>query len=163
VTLEPESSAWRFRSVRPTWTNIRNGALLTGFLWGLFVLVLYVDPRTCYPKLCTLAEGHEWIQLTSETRIPVLDRRVDEDGDVWIEYVSTTETRELEAMCSEARHVSEVVATDARNHDARRVFLGMTFPDVVSSRHGEFNECCTTVYFSMVRSETGDWYVRQCF
>jgi hypothetical protein len=141
---------------------MRTAVLLTAFLWGLFVFVLYIDPRTCYPELCTPAEGHEWIPLTSKTRVPVLDRRVDGDGDVWIEYVSTTESRELDAVCSEVRQVSEVVAADTRNHDARIIHLGVTLPNGVSSRRGEFNECCTTVYFRMVRRDNETWYLRQC-
>lgn len=162
MRVQPDSSVRRFRLVRPTWTNIANWVLLTGLVWALFVFALVADPRTCYPELCKPAEGHEWIRLSSEVRIPVLDRRVDADGDLWIVYVSAAESRDFEAICTEARQVSAVVTRDVRHHDARRVYLGMTFPDGVSWRVGKFHECCTTVYFSSVRNDRGEWHVRQC-
>ena len=161
---EPSTPWWTPAplSVRPTWTLIRNYAFLTVCVWGIFLVALAIDPRTCVPELCRAREGHESIRVSSGQSLPILNRYVADDSAVTIDYISLAPDRRITSLCSEAAEVMDAVLLDRKNQDAIRITLGTTTTYGVSWQEGSFVSCCATTYVSLVRDSEDEWHLNPC-
>lgn len=146
--------------------KLRIGSLALAIVAAGWALWHYREFRACGERSCSASEGEPRIRLESGQEIPVLSTHLNEGRDLVINYLTSHERDDIEALCGEAKQVWKAASEKLNTRRMDRAVLSPTSPE------SEFlgmkylvvplYTCCVSTHLKAEKDRSGNWVFPQC-